>query len=209
MKKKTCRNKHSKSQCYHTIRRIFVVVTIWNHIRCVELSIHHRNKLFLVFYQWRVHFKNRHKLTTINHKKQESFNVAIMKYKKFFVYVQRQINRLLRFYRRFVKAYVNDIVIYSKTLKKHFIHFDKIFDMLDSNNISIKSKKTFIDYFTIHLLNQKINSLKLIIAKKKLKIIFHFFFRRHYNCWKFISISLIECVITYSCMQIYRNRYNN
>ena len=102
----------------------------------------------------------------------------IMKYKNSFVYVQRQINRLLRFYRRFVKAYVNDIVIYSKTLKKHFIHFDKIFDMLDSNNISIKSKKTFIDYFTIHLLNQKINSLKLIIAKKKLKIIFRFFFSK-------------------------------
>ena len=133
---------------------------------------------FSYFYQWRVHFKNRHKFTIINHKKQKSFNITIMKYKNFFVYVQRQINRLLRFYRRFVKTYVNDIVIYSKTLKKHFIHFRKIFDMLDSNNISIKSKKTFIDYFTIHLLNQKINSLKLIIAKKKLKIIFRFFFSK-------------------------------
>ena len=154
---------------------------------------------FSFFYQWRVHFKDRHKLTIINHKKQESFNVAIMKYKNSLVYVQRQINRLLRFYRRFVKAYVDDIVIYSKTLKEHFIHLRKIFDMLDSNNISIKSKKAFIDYFTIHLLNQKINSLKLIIAKEKLKIISRFFFSKTLQLLK-IYLDFIDWMRDYVLM---------
>ena len=33
------------------------------------------------FYQWRVHFFDRHKLTIINHKKQEFFKIIIMNYK--------------------------------------------------------------------------------------------------------------------------------
>ena len=44
---------------------------------------------FVFFYQWRVHFKNRHKLTIVNHKKQKSFNVIVMKYKNSSTYVQR------------------------------------------------------------------------------------------------------------------------
>ena len=39
------------------------------------------------FYQWRVHFKDRHKFTMINHRNQKFFNVAIMRYKNFLVYV--------------------------------------------------------------------------------------------------------------------------
>ena len=48
--------------------------------------------------------------------------------------------------------------------------------MLINNNISIKSKKAFIDYFTIHLLKQKIDLLSLITVEKKLKIIFRLTF---------------------------------
>ena len=59
------------------------------------------------FYQWRVHSKNRHKFTMISHRDQEFFNVAIMKYKNSLVYVQRQIDRLLRSHRHYVKAYVD------------------------------------------------------------------------------------------------------
>ena len=124
------------------------------------------------FYQWRVHFKNKHKFTMINHRDQKSFNVTIIKYKNSFVYVQRQIDRLFRLYRHYVKTYVDDIVIYFKIFDEHKIHLRSIFDMFKINNISIKSKKIFIDYFTIHLLKQKIFFLKLITIEKKLKTIF-------------------------------------
>ena len=112
----------------------------------------------------------------ITHKNQENFNVIVMNYKNFFVYVQRQIDRLFRSFRIFVKTYVNDIVVHSNILQKHLIHFKQIFDMFKINNIFIKSKKIFIDYFIVHLLNQKIDFFELIIVEKKLKIISRFFF---------------------------------
>ena len=124
------------------------------------------------FYQWRVHSKDRHKLMMINHRNQKFFNVTIMRYKNSLVYVQRQIDRLLRSHRHYVKTYVDDIVIYFKTFDEHKTHLRSIFDMLKINNISIKSEKTFINYLTIHLLRQKVNFLKLTTIEKKLKTIF-------------------------------------
>ena len=128
------------------------------------------------FYQWRVHSDDRHKLTVITHRDQESFNVAVMNYKNSSVYVQRQIDRLLRSFRAFAKTYVDDIVVHSNILQEHLAHLKQIFDMLRANNISIKSKKTFIDYPTVHLLDQKVDSLELVIVEKKLKTISRLFF---------------------------------
>ena len=47
------------------------------------------------FYQWRVHPQDRHKLTVVTHRGQESFNMAVMSYKNSPAYVQHQIDRLL------------------------------------------------------------------------------------------------------------------
>ena len=71
---------------------------------------------------------------------------------------------------------MNDIVIYSNILQKHLIHLKQIFDIFKVNNIFIKSKKIFIDYFIVYLLNQKIDFLKLIIVEKKFKAISRLFF---------------------------------
>ena len=106
----------------------------------------------------------------MSHRDQEFFNVIVMKYKNSLAYVQKQIDRLLRFY-KFVKIYINDIVIYFKILKKHIAHLREIFDILIVNNIFIKLQKTFVEYFTMHLLNQKIDFFELTTTKKKLKII--------------------------------------
>ena len=43
--------------------------------------------------------------------------------------------------------------------------------MLKANNIFVKSKKNFVNYFIVQLLDQKINSLNLAIVEKKLKTI--------------------------------------
>ena len=53
-----------------------------------------------------------------------------------------------------------------------------MFIILQNNNIFIKSKKIFLDYFNVQLLNQKINSFDLITTKDKLKIIFKLHFSR-------------------------------
>ena len=127
--------------------------------------------VFVFFYQWRVHFNNQHKFIVMIHKKQNFFNVVVMNYKNSSIYVQKQINQLLKWFRWFVQVYVNDIIIFFKTTKKHVVHFRFVFDMLQTNNIFIKFNKTFLNYFNMTLLNQKMNFFDLFINVKKLKII--------------------------------------
>ena len=105
------------------------------------------------------------------HKKQKFFNVVVIKYKNNLTYIQKQINRLLKRFRRFVRVYVNDIIIFFKTTKKHVQHLRFVFVILQHNNISIKFNKTFLDYFFVVLLKQKINFFDLFINVKKLKTI--------------------------------------
>ena len=123
------------------------------------------------FYQWRVHPSDRHKLTVVSHRGQESFNVAVMGFKNSPAYVQRQIDRLLRLHRQYARAYVDDIVVFSKTKEEHETHLRAVFSVLRDNNISIKPTKAFIGYPSVSLLGQKVDSLGLATAVEKLRAI--------------------------------------
>ena len=123
------------------------------------------------FHQWRVHPKDRHKLTVVTHRGQESFNVAPMGYKNSPAYVQRQIDRILRPYRAFARAYVDDIVIFSKTFQEHQDHLRAVFSTLRDNNVSIKPTKAFLGYPSVRLLGKKVDSLGLATTEDKLAAI--------------------------------------
>ena len=123
------------------------------------------------FYQWRVHPSDRHKLTVVTHRGQETFNVAVMGYKGSPAYVQRQIDRLLRAHRDFAKAFIDDVVIHSATLEDHIQHLRVIFGLFAKHNISINPRKAFIGYPSVSLLGQKVNSLGLSTSEEKLKAI--------------------------------------
>lgn len=94
-----------------------------------------------------------------------------MGYRNSPAYVQRQIDRVLRPYRNFAKAYVDDIVIFSKSLAEHRAHLTKVFDVLAKNNISVNPAKAFIGYPSVNLLGQKVTSLGLCTDEEKLKVI--------------------------------------
>jgi len=96
--------------------------------------------------------------------------VIIIRYRNLLIYVQRQIDAMLRLY-NFVKSYVNNVVVYSSILKEHLRYLNKIFKLFKRIKIVIKSSKIFLDYFIIALLDQKINNLEFIIAKNKLTTI--------------------------------------
>ena len=146
---------------------------------------------FDFFYQWRVYSKNRHKLIVVTYRNQKFFNVTIMRYKNFSIYVQRQIDRLLRRFRRFARVYINDIVIFFKIVEKHVLHFRAIFDIFQQNNIFIKFIKAFLKYSFVQFLEQKINFFDLFINEKKLKIIVKLSFSRIFRQLK-IYLSLIK-----------------
>jgi hypothetical protein len=151
-----------------TQTNIIVAVT-----KCLYISVVNALRYF---YQWTIKFDDRHKLTLISHREQEQFNVCVMNYKNSSSYVQRQTNLMLKNLRDFVKAYMNDIIIFFKTLNDHFLHLREIFQRLWHYNVVLNLKKIFLKYSFIILLNQIVDVLKLTIAEEKLVAIVNLIF---------------------------------
>ena len=131
------------------------------------------------FHQWLIKIFDREKFIVVLHRDQEQFNVIVIKFKNSSLYVQRQIDESLRFHRNFVRAYVNDIIIFSKIFEKYLNHLHIIFELLDFKDITFSSKKSFFNYFTVIFLNQKMNAFDLIATKNKIDVIFrlNFFYK--------------------------------
>ena len=148
------------------------------------------------FYQWRVYLDDRHKLIVISHRDQEFFNVTIMSYKNSSTYVQYQIDRVLREHRRYARVYVDNIVIFSRTLQEHMTHLRAIFTILNVNNITIKIVKVFVEYLTMQLLDQRVDFFELVTVEDKLKTIFMLKFSRSLRQLK-IYLRLIDWLREY------------
>ena len=101
----------------------------------------------------------------ITHRDQKTFNVFIIKCINFIIYIQRQINKILRRLRR-VKTYINNIIIDIVILLKHLDDFQKLFQLFIKYNIIISSIKTYFEYLNVNLFNRKINFFDLISLKK-------------------------------------------
>ncbi len=123
------------------------------------------------FYQWRVHSNDVYKQTIVIHREQKTFLISIMKNRNFVTYVQRQMNILLNELKKFVKAYIDDIICRSETFRKHLKHLRILFRIFLRKDITINSLKTFLRYQSVILLEQRVNAFELITAKEKLKAI--------------------------------------
>ena len=88
----------------------------------------------------------------ISYRKFEYFKIVIMNFKGSLFYVQRIINKKLRSLKNFVKVYIDDLIIFSKDFDLHFEHLRKLFQLLKKLKIIINSKKTFLNYFNVTLL---------------------------------------------------------
>ena len=86
-------------------------------------------------------------------------------------YIQRQIDKILRPVRTFARAYVDDMVIGSRSFKEYINHLRQVFDLFQRFNISISPKKAFLAYPDVSLLSQKVNSFGLATTEDKLKVI--------------------------------------
>lgn len=122
------------------------------------------------FHQWRVAKEDRHKLTVITHRGSEQWNVAMMGWKNSPAYVQREMDGIFREY-PYAKAYIDDVMIFSNSLKEHLNHFSTIFSLFQKWGITLKAVKTYLDYLSISLLGQKVDSFELATSADKLKAI--------------------------------------
>ena len=74
---------------------------------------------------------------------QEVFNVAVMGYKNLPAYAQRQIDKILQPHQQYIRAYVDDTVIFSKCLKEHRWHLRNVFQELMTIQLILLPKKSF------------------------------------------------------------------
>ena len=64
-----------------------------------------------------------------------------MSYKKLSFYSQQMMNKILQSYRDFTQSYIDDLIIFSKTLKNHKKHFSIIFSLFNRFEISLNEIK--------------------------------------------------------------------
>ncbi len=85
---------------------------------------------------------------------------------------QEIINNVLRQYlNRFVIAYLNDIIIYSKILKKHINYVFKVLKCLNKRNLYFKSKKCEFHRKEVDFLEFVIKRYEVRINLEKLQAI--------------------------------------
>lgn len=80
-------------------------------------------------------------------------------------------DKSIEYYGRIISLLMNNIVIFSQTLKENIQYLWQIFDIYKQNNISIKSFETFIGYLSVQLLGQKVDLLNLATIEEKLTAI--------------------------------------
>ena len=123
------------------------------------------------FHQFKVKVRDRHKLTVISHRGQEQSSVALMGYKGSPPYVQRQTDAMLRPFKDFAKAYVDDIIIFSYTLEEHLKHLRQIFQLFRRMRVSLSPTKSFIGYPSVTLLGQRVDGLGMSTTNEKVAAI--------------------------------------
>ena len=85
---------------------------------------------------------------------------------------QRTIDAILGVYRwDFALAYIDDIIVYSKTFEEHLLHCSLVLDALQSIGMTLDEKKCHWAYLDVDLLGHHISRLGLATQAEKVKAI--------------------------------------
>jgi len=122
------------------------------------------------FHQFLVAPKNREKLTIVSYKEQETYNIAIINFKNSPAYIQRLIDKILHPF-SFARVFIDNVVIYSKTLDDHVRHLKTILNLFQERYIILNPNKSFIAYPSVELLKQRVNNFNLFTSTEKLATI--------------------------------------
>ena len=82
----------------------------------------------------------------------------MMGFKNSPAFAQRFMDRLFRGKERFVRAYIDDIVIFSETKEEHLQHLQSVMDVLDKARVHISAPKSFAAYPAVRLLGYVVDS---------------------------------------------------
>src|SRR5947207_5428514 len=115
--------------------------------------------------------KDCEKFTIISYYDLKTVSIIFMSYQESSSYAQHMMNMIFRFHKFFTHCYINDIVIFSKTLKNHLKHLNTVFNLFDKMRITLKKVKTHLDYSSIILLNQQVDDFDMISSKKQIAVL--------------------------------------
>src|SRR2546421_3253889 len=97
--------------------------------------------------------KDCEKFIIVSYHDLKTVSIALINYQKFLSYAQHMMNMILCSHKFFAHCYINDIIIFSKTLENHLQHLNTIFNLFNKFEITFKKIKTYLDYLSIILLD--------------------------------------------------------
>ena len=132
-----------KSNIYFMFLQFDIIVFCAN---CMYINIINGIKYF---HQFLICKQDREKFIFMTHQNQEISNVILFDFKKKFFYAQHQFDAMLKPFKTFTKIYIDDIIIFFHMFKKHFHHFEKIFQFFKNHNVFVLFSKSFFSFFDI------------------------------------------------------------
>lgn len=120
--------------------------------------------------QWKMIF-------VISHCEQEMLTVSTMNLinsSKFFQHWMK--NLFINYLWKFILIYVDNIIVFSQTLKKYLQHFERILNILKRSNVTLNITKCHFVFFFIQTLKHHVLQLKLSTVQEKMKTIKKLFF---------------------------------
>ena len=115
--------------------------------------------------------KDCEKFIIVSHHDFKIASIALMSYQESSSYAQCMMNMIFKSHKFFICCYIDDIVIFLKTLKNHFKHLNIVFNLFDELKIIFKEVKTHLNYSSIILLNQQIDDFDMISLKKQIAVL--------------------------------------
>ena len=140
--------------------------------------------------------KDCEKFIIINYCDLKIISIALMSYQEFLSYAQCMMNMIFCSYKFFVCCYINDIIIFSKTLKNHLQHLNMIFNLFNRLEITLKKIKTHLNYLLIILLDQQVDDFDMTTLKKQITALQDLSFSEIFKDFK-IYLNLIKWFYQY------------
>lgn len=101
----------------------------------------------------------------------EVSNVVLMGFKNSPAFAQRFMDRKLFDHRSFVRAYIDDIVVFSDSFEDHLKHLATVLQVFQDAQLALSPSKSVCAYQSIRLLGFKVDGLGLYITEDRMEAI--------------------------------------
>ena len=110
------------------------------------------------FHQLPVAYKHQNRIVVISLHSLKRLNIVLIGFKNSPAFIQRFIDCLFQGKEKFVRAYINNIVIFSETKEEHLQYLKEVIEVLDKARVYISTPKSFAIYLLVQLLRYIVNS---------------------------------------------------